>query len=221
MNIIGIPTERTTALTDLIMGILVLGVIIFLQRQRRSSNSTKLSIWLAAFVFLGIASFVGTIAHGFEMSPDLNYWLWQPLNLALGLAIAMFVVAVSYDIWGGSVYRRVFWIMIVVALVFYAITVIIPGTFMTFVGYEALAMLFALVGYIFLAIKKRLDGAWWMVTGILITIIAAAIQAVGKSGLIIFWGLDHNGVFHVVQMLGVLALTAGLQKSFLKLDRKN
>lgn len=213
MNIISIPTEQTTALTDFIMGILVVGVLIFLNRQRSSTSYPKLNIWLAAFGFLLFTSFLGAVAHGFAMSPGLNNLLWQPLNLALGLVIAMFVVAACFDMWGLPAFRRVLWPMVAVAVVFYGITLLIPGTFLTFIAYEALAMLFALVIYLILAIQKRLIGAWWMVLGVLITIAAAVIQAIGRNGVVLFWGLDHNGVFHFVQMFGVLALTAGITKS--------
>jgi hypothetical protein len=210
MNIIDIPTEQTTALTDLLMGLLVIVLFLFINRMRSSTNTPKIFIWLCVFGFLGFASLVGTVAHGFAMSHELNFWLWQPINLALGMVIAMFVVGTTFDIWGESIYRRILLPMVGVAVIFYAITVIIPGTFLTFVAYEAVAMLFALGGYIFLALIGKLKGAWWMVAGILITMIAAVIQAVGKDGIFIFWGLDHNGVFHLIQMFGVLGLTIGL-----------
>lgn len=83
--------------------------------------------------------------------------------------------------------------MIGVAAAFYLITVLFPETFLTFIVYEAIAMLFAFAGYLYLAMKNRLAGAWWMVAGILVTIVAAAIQAAGKNGVVIFWGLDHKG----------------------------
>jgi len=42
--------------------------------------------------------------------------------------------------------------------------------------------------------------------------VAAVVQAVGQDGVVLFFGLDHNGVFHLVQMLGVLILAVGVQK---------
>lgn len=216
MHLIGIPTEQTTALTDFLMGLLSLGIFIFLYRLRPRAAGPKIDIWLWAFGLLMFSSFLGSFAHGFAMSPQMNNLLWQPLNLALGLVIALFVVAVCYDLWGSPASRRVLWAMLVVALLFYGLTVLVPGTFLTFIAYEALAMLFALGGYLFLALKNRLNGAWWMVLGILITIFAAVIQALGRNAVVLFWGLDHNGVYHFVQMFGVLALAAGLYRSFSK-----
>jgi hypothetical protein len=164
-------------------------------------------------VFLGFASFIGAAAHGLAMSKEINFWLWQPISLALGLVIAMVVLATVYEIWGEAAYQKAQLPMIGVAVIFYTITILIPGTFLTFIVYEAIAMLFALAGFIYLAVRKHPSGAWWMVAGILITIVAAVVQAVGKTGVVLFLGLDHNGVFHLIQIFGVLALTMGLQKS--------
>jgi hypothetical protein len=49
-----------------------------------------------------------------------------------------------------------------------------------------------------------------MVAGIFITILAAVIQATGKAGKAIFWYFDNNGVFHLIQMFGIVLLLAGL-----------
>lgn len=216
MNLIDIPTERMTAFTDFLLGLLVLGVFIYLFRLRCSKNHPRLTIWLWAFGLLTFASLVGSVAHGFAMSESTNHLFWQFINPALGLVIAMFVVAVVFDLWGQRAYRRMLPVMIVVAALFYGVTVLIPGTFLTFVAYEALAMLFALGGYIYLSSRKKLPGAWLLVAGVLVTMIAAVIQAVGTNGVVLFLGLDHNGVFHLVQMAGVLALVGGIQKGLVR-----
>lgn len=216
ISIIDIPTEQTTAFTDLILGLVVVGVFISIFRLPGNTSGTKTRIWLSMFAFLGVASFVGTFAHGFAMSHQLNFYLWQPINLTLGLVIAMFVAATIFDIWGPAAYRKTQLVLIGVAIIFYGTTLLIPGTFLTFIVYEAGAMLFALAGYFYLAVKNKMAGAWWFVAGILITIIAAVIQAVGKNGVVIFLGLDHNGVFHLIQLFGVLALLNGFKRSIAK-----
>jgi hypothetical protein len=82
-----------------------------------------------------------------------------------------------------------------------------------------MAMLFVLAGYFYLAAGNRLPGAGWIVAGIVISILAAAIQAAAPDGVVIIWGLDHNGVFHMVQMVGVPALVIGLKTSLARLAR--
>jgi hypothetical protein len=213
MTIIDRPTERTSALTDLMLVFVLTACFIALYRVEGSTDNPRILIWLALFGLLAAASLLGAIAHGFRMSPKANYRLWQPINLALGVVIALFVSAVVFDLWGEAAYLKVRLPMLAVAGIFYIITVVIPGTFLTFVAYEAVAMLFALAGYTYLAVQNLLPGAWWLVAGILLSIIAAGIQAGARKGQAIFWGLDNNGVFHLVQIAGVIVLTLGLVKS--------
>ncbi len=214
MKFIDIPTERTTALTDLLMAILVAIVLAVLAGSLQPGpNEFKVMIWLAAFGFLFIASAFGAIAHGFKMTPRMNKMLWQPLNFSLGLVIGLFVVGVVFDLWGESAARELLPFMVVTGIAFYGLTVLVPGTFLVFIGYEAVAMLFSLGGYIYLAARTGLAGAWLMAAGVLVTILAAAIQATGRVKISVIWEFDHNGIFHIIQMPGVLLLLAGLLRS--------
>lgn len=214
MEFIDIPTEQTTAVTDLLMALVALGALFAVLRAGREQDHWKATMWAWAFGLLFVASALGAVAHGFRMSQQTNDLLWQPLNLALGLTIAMFVVGVVHDAWGQAASRRTLVPMIAVGVAFFGITRLIPGSFLVFVLYEAVAMLFSLVVYIVLAAKNRLVGAWWMAAGILVTIIAAGIQASGAVHLTVIWEFDHNGIFHIVQMAGVAILVAGLRKAF-------
>ena len=88
-----------------------------------------------------------------------------------------------------------------------------PGIFFLFIVYEVAALIFALGAYIFLAIQQNLPGACLMAAGILVSIIAAGIQT-NKSVILTFvWRFDHNGIYHLVQVVGLLLLFAGLRKS--------
>jgi hypothetical protein len=104
--------------------------------------------------------------------------------------------------------------LLVFAVVFFTVTVIIPNAFIVFIIYEAIAMIYALVVYIILASRGKVKGAGLMATGILVTIIAAVIQAVETIKVTFIWQFDHNGIFHIVQMIGLLILLKGLQTEF-------
>ena len=131
------------------------------------------------------------------------------------LLIALFAVGVVYDLWGRAAARRVLPLLTAVGFIFYGITRLVPGSFLVFVLYEAVAMLFALGAYIWLAVRRRMPGAWWMAAGVLITIVAAGIQASGAVQVTLIWPFDHNGIFHIVQMAGLLILDAGLRSALL------
>jgi len=102
-------------------------------------------------------------------------------------------------------------IMLGIGLGFFLFTLWKPGTFMTFIVYEAVAMFFALGVYIYLFFTSALTGAGWMLLGVFVTILAAVVQATGKAGKGIFWYFDNNGVFHVIQMTGMVLLYIGLK----------
>lgn len=214
MNIIDIPTEQTTAATDLVLAILAAVIAYGTYKLGNSVQPQKTRIWASVFILLAFAALFGAIAHGFMMSEETNYILWQPLNLALGLGVSLFAAGALFDLRGGSLPKSIIPGLITLGVIFYFITVFIPGSFLVFIIYEAVVMLFALAVYFVLAFQGKLRGAWWMVLGILITIIAAGIQASEAIHVQIIWEFDHNGIFHIVQMLGVLVIFLGLAKSF-------
>jgi hypothetical protein len=83
-------------------------------------------------------------------------------------------------------------------------------------------MLFSFTVYVFLASRKKVKGAGLMAAGILVTIIAAAIQAVETIKITFIWQIDHNGIFHIVQMIGLIFLLYGLRVEFRsRINEKN
>jgi len=212
---IDIPTEQTTAATDVLLAILAFIVAVKVYQSGKNTDLRKTRIWVWAFGLLAFAAAVGSVAHGFQMSKLTNFILWQPLNLALGVAIGLFVAGVVYDFMNFSLPRTLIPALLVIATIFYTITVMIPNAFIVFIIYEAIAMLFSFIVYTMLATRKKVKGAGLMAAGILVTIIAAGIQAVETIKITLIWEFDHNGIFHIVQMIGVLLLMKGLQTEFL------
>ena len=212
MEIIDSVTEQTTAATDAVLGILSLACAVFLYRIGENKR-WKANLWVWVFGLLATASFFGAVAHGFKMSKELNTALWYPLNLSLGLLVGFILVGVVYDIWGEVRARRVLPIMALVGVGFFIFTQIFPDSFLVFIIYEALVLIFAMGAYIRLGAKARLAGAWFMVGGILLSIAAAVVQATNLFSFTFIWSFDHNGVFHLIQMVAVLFLFLGLKKS--------
>lgn len=203
------PFERMTALTDMLLGILASYVAV----QLAQFTGFKSEVWSWIFGLLAFSSVLAAFAHGFEMTQKTNERMWMPLNLSLGIVLGLFVVGALFDLGGEIVARTVLPFMLAAGFGFFLVTIFVPGNFMTFIAYEAVAMLFSLGGYIFLTFKGTLPGAGWMLAGVFVTILAAVVQAIGKAGKSIFWHFDNNGVFHLIQMLGVVLLLAGLKMS--------
>jgi len=139
--------------------------------------------------------------------------LWHPLNLALGLLVALILVGTVFDVWGESRARGALPIMASLGVGFFIYTVVLPGSFLVFVIYEAVVLVFAVGAYSWLAAKGSLAGAWLMVAGILLSIVAAVVQATKLFSFTLIWTFDHNGVYHLIQMVAVVFLVLGLKKS--------
>lgn len=209
MGLNPVATELTTAATDAILAIQALVCIRWLA-ARKSADPARVTLWVLVLGLLAIASALGAVAHGLELSADTLYVLWQPLFLALGLVVALFVVAAVYDGIGPVTARRLLIPALVVGAGFYLLTLLFPGTFMVFVMYEAVAMLLALGLYLRLALRGGAGWQWLMVLGIALNIAAAAIQASGSVRFTLGVPFDHNGVFHLVQMVAIVVLVAGV-----------
>ncbi|MGW8283369.1 MAG: DUF6962 family protein [Gemmatimonadota bacterium] len=202
-------TELTTGATDAILAVLSIAALAII-RGRRSVDRWKIDLWSWLLALLAAASVLGAAAHGLNLSEGFRDLLWKPLYLCLGLVVALFVVAAIRDRFGERVARRVLPWMIVIGFGFFAYTEVSPGTFLVFVAYEACAMLITFVLYMDAAIRPRVPGAKLMTVGVALNILAAGVQQSSATLDLAGIPLDHNGVFHLVQMVAVAVLTAGV-----------
>lgn len=169
----------------------------------------RTGLWCWVFGLLAFVSLLGSAAHGLEMAHSWRAALWKPLYLSLGLLVALFLVGAFFD-WCGRVVagRLVPW-SLGVGIIFFGLTEFLDGGFIIFLVYEAVAMAGALAIYSFLAATHQLKGAGIVALAIFLNLAAAAIQASSLS--FTFWvPFDHNGVFHLIQMLVIAVLGLGL-----------
>jgi hypothetical protein len=203
-------TELTTAATDAAMGL----PAIALQRRLHAvptDAAWSRQVWSAVFVLLAVASVLGAVAHGLALSTGTRAVLWLPLYLSLGLAIAMFLVGAMAD-WGGERVSRSFlpW-AVATGVAFFAVSQLLGGAFIIFVMYEAVAMILALGLYLAIAYQRKSAGAWLVSAGIALTLLAAAVQATSLQVRVVV-PFDHNGLFHLVQMVATVVLARGVRR---------
>ncbi len=202
-------TERTTAATDAVLAVAAVAAIVLLRRATPPSFGR--AVWQGAFAALALASVLGAAAHGLELRHDTRELLWQPLYLALGVTMALFVVGAVCDWRGDASARRALPPMLVLAGVFYGITRLTGGSFLAFVIYEAAALLFSLAVYLRLAAGPAPDGAGAMAAAMAVSLAAGGVQA-SDTAIRLVWDFDHNGVFHLVQLVGLALLVTGLRR---------
>lgn len=203
------PADLTTAATDAGLALLVLAGMAWLRVT--TPASTLRTTWLVALGAFGLAAALGAIAHGAALSAAGQELLWQPLYLSLGTAVALFVVAAVGAAWGAAAARRALPFLLLSAGVFYLLTRLTHGDFLVFVVYEAAGILFALGVHARLA-RAEWAGAGWVAAGLGISLAAGAAQAVETISLRLVWTFDHNGVYHLVQGVGLLMLLIGLRR---------
>ena len=201
--------EQTTAATDLMLAGTALGAI----WRLRTGRGWRARLWQLAFGLLALSSLLGAIIHGLRLSAATRERLWQPLNALLALIISFFLALAIGDRWGESVSRCISPALISTVPAFVWISRRFQRGFLTFIIYETVAMTIALAIYIDLAYRYRFPGASKIASGILVTILAAAIQNSSMELHIRDLIFDHNGLFHLVQMVGLLFLMEGARAS--------
>jgi hypothetical protein len=210
VDLIGEATERTTAATDAILA--VAGLVAIVALRRSTPPSFGRAVWLAALACMAVASMLGAVAHGMALTDAAREALWQPLYLALGATMALFVVGAVRDWRGERAGRRALAPMLAIALAFYGVTRLTGGSFLAFLIYEAAALLFALVVYVALARTGRRAGAAAMAAALAVSLGAGAVQAADLGTVRLVWEFDHNGLFHLVQLAGLALLATGLRR---------
>ena len=208
MNPNSSPAELTTGATDAVLAVECVLISVWLWRTPISSR-WRATLWCWVFGLLAFSSLLGAVAHGLELPYTTRGALWKPLYLSLGILVALFLVGAVYD-WRGreAAGRLVPW-AIGAGAAFFALTQLTGGSFIVFFAYEAPALTCALTIYVLLAAKRRLAGAGVVAAAIVLNLAAGGVQASSASATIIF-PIDHNGLFHLVQMAGAATLGLGV-----------
>ncbi|MDG4476412.1 DUF6962 family protein [Thiovibrio frasassiensis] len=202
------PTELTTSATDALLAI-ECTIIIALLFRSTPTNRWRINLWCSAFALLATASSLGALIHALEMPKSMRIALWAPLYLSLGILVVLFLVGGVADWRGKLAAKRLVPWSIGVSAAFLGLTALLGGKFIVFIVYAATILLSTLAIYTFLAASQRLKGAAIVALAILLNLAAAAVQASNLS-LQLLIPFDHNGLFHLIQMLSTATLGLGL-----------
>ncbi len=196
--------EPMTTLTDYLLAALAgwLGT-----RLLGHATPTRARTLLAASLWsVGFAAFVGGTSHGLRpyLGAGAHAVLWKLTVLAIGATAFLFLAASAYASLRAAP-RRALLALAIVVLVAYAAWMVQHDDFfwvlVDYVPQMAVVLVLQLV-----QMYRRVPGAGWIVAGLLVTLAGAAIQA-GGVGLHRYF--NHNDLYHVVQMAGLLLLYRG------------
>jgi len=206
-------TELTTAATDVLLGMVCLLLALHVGSSPTGAE-WKRGIWTSMLALLSLASLLGAVAHGLQMTETLRKAIWKPLYLALGFSIALLFVGATCDGWGADTARHVLPSAIAGGVLFFAVTELFGGPFLVFIAYEGLVALYALAIYAGLWARGDLSGAATIALGIGLSLVAAAVQA-SRMSMRMIVRFDHNGLFHLLQIVSIAVLAHGVCASLL------
>jgi hypothetical protein len=203
------PTELTTGITDAVLAVECVLVAAVLWRAG-AERRWRAGLWCWTLGLLAASSMLGAVAHSFQMTDSTRDALWIPLYLSLGILVGLFLVGAVHDWLGQAAARRLVPWAIGAGAALLGATLLLNGAFVVFVVYEAGAMLGALVIFARLAMAGRLQGAPLISAAVVLNLAAAGVQA-SSASLRLVVPLDHNGLFHLIQMVAIAVLGMGLR----------
>ena len=159
--------------------------------------------WSVAFVATAVAGAAGGTVHGFQhiLARPLTNLLW--IATLESLIVAAFAVVSAAIVLIGWARSATFATTFAAAVAFgsYGLWVVKHPVFVAAIAAYGVAL--AVVLAVRLRVRPLDRGARFLIAGIVVSIVAAAIQ---QSGWSLHRNFNHNDLYHVVQAVGVWLL---------------
>lgn len=203
-------TEPMTMATDYVLAVAAWIFSIRLFSRSRLEVSRPKLLWSLAFFFTGVAAAAGGTFHGFtqSLSPSILSVLWKVTCYALGMGSLALLCGIA-----DAVLSRRWTLLVsgaaVLKFLIYGIQLGTRDDFRIVVTDYAISMVAVLVIACIDWMQRKSTAAVWIVGGVLVSFVAAAIQA---SGLTMHQHFNHNDLYHLVQIGGLWLLYRGGMK---------
>ena len=132
------------------------------------------------------------------------------LTFGLALALALVAAGVARDAFGAAAADRLLPVLLAGGIAAFALSRVFPGLFIVFILFQAAVLAAVIAVYGSLALARPDGGAAWVAAGAGLSLVAAAVQARRRCRVRLFWTFDHNGVFHLLQAVGMVFIWVGL-----------
>lgn len=197
----GSLTERTTALTDVVI------VVVALWCCRHAARA-RAPLWAGAFGAVALTAVCGAVVHGLAWETPASQRGFMLIGLGLLAAIVLFTDCAVRDCVRHGGARWLPGCGVIATLIVIASARHGGAADAAIFGAGCAAMAFALGVYGWLALRRRV-GALWVAVGLLLTTFAGYAQARPDWGLVIVWPFDHNGLFHLLEIAALPLLARG------------
>ena len=185
-----------------ITNILLASLVFFLAGRMSWIPKVRFSAawyFTGVLLLLGVAALIGAVDHGFFEPANMpRYFIQRADWIVLG-GVSFCLLMTAAKQFFDPRFHKILLIVAVVQFVVDSAAVLLVDSFLDVILNYAPVMLLLLA----MSIKTR---SIHLTAGLLILSVASTIQAMGWDALS---PLDHNGVYHVVSMLGVVFLYFG------------
>jgi hypothetical protein len=190
-----------------ITNILLASVVFFLAgRMSRAPKERFSAGWYftGVLLLLGVAALIGAVDHGFFEPAGLPRYAIRCADwIVLGGVTFCLLMTTARQFFAPRVQRILLIIAVIQFIADTAVVLLVDNFLDVILNYVPVMLLFLAMNIIGL---RNGTGSMQMIVGILILSAASAIQAAGWDALS---PLDHNGVYHLVSILGVMFLYLG------------
>ncbi|MBT4223419.1 MAG: hypothetical protein HOD72_03030 [Opitutae bacterium] len=192
-------TEPGTTITDFLMGAQALFYACLLYMIGR--RHTSVLLWSVAMLDVAAAAILGGTHHGFNHDNQISPLLWSiTIFLFAYLSLFMSCGAVLSSIRNPA--RRFF--IVIFALKFLGFLLYLGTRSQLEFGHISWdyipALLMVLLFKLYSKYARNDPSSNWIIAGVLVSLFALPVQA---SGFEVNEWVDHNSVFHVIQMIAL------------------
>lgn len=208
--------EPMTLLTDYALAGVAGWAGLRLLRRRESQGSR--SAWALAFAALALAAAVGGSYHGFAplLPAGALFLLWKLTVLAAGLASFGMLAGSALAVAAGGL-RRGLLVFAAAKFALYAGWMLTHDDFIYVIADSGVSVLGVAALHAWQAWRNSDRASAWVLGGVAISLLAAAVQA---SGFALHRHFNHNDLYHLVQIAAVACFYAGASRLHDRVDTK-
>ena len=200
-------SEPMTMITDYLLGAWTLYLAFRLTREGISNGQRSIFFWGLSFIATGMAAMIGGTSHGFALyfGTVTREVIWISTLYTIGFASLFFLSAAILATLKKPLRD---WLISVTALKFILFAVwIFSHSEFKYVIYDYVpAMIGVLILQAYGKYSRGDKSAVWIISGILVSFGAAAVQ---QSGFTLHEHFNNNDLYHVIQMGAMYLLYKG------------
>ena len=203
----GAITEPMTVITNVILGIVAFILAVRLAYQTAAIGSASGGLIAAGLLATSFAALLGATAHGTDPARDRaqRARVWRGALYTAGFISATTLASVAFFAAKGAV-RAAILIFAGVKLIAFLVRVARRPEFRIVAADYGGALAVLLVAAAYAAFRWRLDGASWLIGGVLVALGGGIVQA-RRIGF--HRHFNHNDLYHVIQLVALYAIYRG------------